>query len=193
METLLNRYRNLTVLLLVILAQLVLLAYQVKNNSDVRLIRVWAVTAVTPLARTLEGVRSGTVGFLQNYFVLRDTRRRNERLRTELGQLKLENQFLQDRALHRRPRQGAGRVPSSRRLEDDRRAHDRQRHRRFRRSCSSTADRQRASRRAWRWSRPTASWAKCWRRIPPPRRCCWSPIRPSPPASSRRRIMCTES
>ena len=57
METLLSRYRNVTVLLLVIFAQLILLAYQVKNDSDVRLIRVWAVTAVMPLASTLEGAR----------------------------------------------------------------------------------------------------------------------------------------
>jgi rod shape-determining protein MreC len=94
METLLSRYRNVTVLLLVIFAQLILLAYQVKNDSDVRLIRVWAVTAVTPLARTLEGARGGTFGFLQNYVVLRDTRAENQKMRTELGKLKLENQFL---------------------------------------------------------------------------------------------------
>ena len=94
METLLSRYRNITVLLLVIFAQLILLAYQVKNDSDVRLIRVWAVTAVTPLARTLEGARGGTTGFVQNYIVLRDTRSENQKLRTELGKLKLENQFL---------------------------------------------------------------------------------------------------
>ena len=94
METLLSRYRNVTVLLLVICAQLILLAYQVKNDSDVRLIRVWSVTAVTPLARTLEGARGGTTGFLQNYVVLRDTRAENQKLRTELGKLKLENQFL---------------------------------------------------------------------------------------------------
>jgi len=94
METLLSRYRNVTVLLLVIFAQLILLAYQVKNDSDVRLIRVWAVTAVTPLARTLEGARGGTTGFLQNYVVLRDTRSENQKLRSELGKLKLENQFL---------------------------------------------------------------------------------------------------
>src|SRR5579864_5857626 len=94
MDTLLSRYRNITVLLLVIFAQLVLLAYQVKNDSDVRLIRVWAVTAVTPLARTLEGARGGTTGFLQNYVVLRDTRAENQKMRTELGKLKLENQFL---------------------------------------------------------------------------------------------------
>jgi rod shape-determining protein MreC len=94
METLLSRYRNVTVLLLVIFAQLILLAYQVKNDSDVRLIRVWAVTAVTPLARALEDARGGTTGFLQNYVVLRDTRAENQKLRTDLGKLKLENQFL---------------------------------------------------------------------------------------------------
>jgi len=94
METLLTRYRNITVLLLVIFAQLVLLAYQVKNGSDVRLIRVWAVTAVTPLARVIEGARGGTQGFLQNYVFLRDSRAENERMRSELGRLKLENQFL---------------------------------------------------------------------------------------------------
>jgi rod shape-determining protein MreC len=94
MDTLLNRYRNITVLLLVIFAQLVLLAYQVKNDSDVRLIRVWAVTAVTPLARAIEGVRGGTDGFLQNYVVLHDTRAENEQLHRELGRLKLENQAL---------------------------------------------------------------------------------------------------
>ena len=54
MDGFLGRYRNLSVLVIVIMAQLVLLAVQVKNNQDVRLIRVWAVTAITPLARVLE-------------------------------------------------------------------------------------------------------------------------------------------
>ena len=94
MDTLLNRYRNITVLLLVIFAQLILLAYQVKNDKDVRLIRLAAVTAVTPLARAIETVRGGTDGFLQNYVLLRDARSENGRMRSELGKLKLENQFL---------------------------------------------------------------------------------------------------
>jgi len=94
MATLLNRYRNITVLLLVIFAQLILLAYQVKNDKDVRLIRLAAVTAVTPLARAIETVRGGTDGFLQNYILLRDARSENGRMRSELGKLKLENQFL---------------------------------------------------------------------------------------------------
>ena len=54
MENFFNRYRNPTVLLLIIFAQLVLLALQVKNDQDVRIIRVWTVSAVTPFARVVE-------------------------------------------------------------------------------------------------------------------------------------------
>lgn len=91
---LLSRYRNLSVLLALIFGQLLLLAYQVKSNEDVRLIRVWAVTAVTPLARLLEGVRSGVTGFFKSYLLLHNAVEENQRLRAELGKLKLENQFL---------------------------------------------------------------------------------------------------
>jgi len=50
METLLSRYRNITVLLLVIFAQLVLLAYQVKNDSDVRVQKIiWSENVFTDL------------------------------------------------------------------------------------------------------------------------------------------------
>jgi rod shape-determining protein MreC len=94
MEALLSRYRNVTVLLLVIVAQLLLLAFQVKSNQDVRLIRIWSVTAITPFARILEGGRSNTFGFFKDYVFLRDVRQENQALRTELGKLKLENQFL---------------------------------------------------------------------------------------------------
>src|SRR5260370_171234 len=94
MEILLHRYRNLTVLLVAILAQLVLLAYQVKSNGEVRLIRVWAVSAVTPLARVIETSRSGTVRFFRDYFVLLDVRDENQRMKTDLDRIKMENQYL---------------------------------------------------------------------------------------------------
>lgn len=94
MDLILNRYRNLTALVAAILVQLVLLAYQVKSNTEVRLIRVWAVTAVTPLARLLEGGRSGSVNFLKDYFVLLDVREQNKRLQTDLNRVQLENQVL---------------------------------------------------------------------------------------------------
>src|SRR5271166_4842077 len=95
MEFLLNRYRNLTVLLLTILAQLVLLAYQVKSNQEVRLIRVWAVTAVTPLARVIESARSSLAHFFSDYFVLLNVREENRRMKAELDRIKMDNQYLQ--------------------------------------------------------------------------------------------------
>ncbi len=94
MEFILNRYRNLTVLLVVIVAQLLLIAYQVKTSKDVPLIRVWAVTTVTPIERLLEVVRRNTWVFVEDYFVLIHTRTDNEKLRNELGRVKLENHYL---------------------------------------------------------------------------------------------------
>lgn len=90
----LNRYRNLSVLLVAILAQLLLLAYQIHSSQDVRLIRVWAVGAVTPLARALDATRSGTSGFFHNYFGLVGVEKENRDLRAERDRLQMENQFL---------------------------------------------------------------------------------------------------
>jgi rod shape-determining protein MreC len=156
MDSLLNRYRNVTVLVLVIMAQLVLLAYQVKTGNDVRLIRVWAVTAVTPLARALESVRSGVTTFAGSYLTLRDTREQNREMRTELGRLKMENQFLRtelstaDRAQalsvfqsHTQSRTLAARVIG---IGAGAGAH--------------AGVRLRVWKKAWRWSPPTASWVK---------------------------------
>ncbi len=91
MEALLSRFRNLTVLLVVVLAQLLCLAYQVKTERDERLIRVWAVTAVTPMAGIVEAVRRNTIGFLQDYFILLDVREQNRKLRTDNDRLRMEN------------------------------------------------------------------------------------------------------
>ena len=94
MELLLSRYRNLTVLVVAIFAQLALLAYQIKSNQEVRLIRVWAVSAVTPMARLLEGTRSGLSHFFGDYFLLRSVREENNRLKAENNRVKMENQYL---------------------------------------------------------------------------------------------------
>ncbi|HLJ46030.1 MAG TPA: rod shape-determining protein MreC [Bryobacteraceae bacterium] len=94
MEFLLNRYRNITVLLVVLFAQLVLLAYQVKTNKDVPLIRVWAVSTVTPVEQGLEFVRRHTIGVVWDYFVLIHVKEKNDQLQHQLDQLKLENHFL---------------------------------------------------------------------------------------------------
>ncbi len=92
MDLLLYRYRHLTVLLVVIVAQLGLLAFQVRNNQDVRLIRVWAVGAVTPFARVLEAGRSGASNFVDDYLLLLNVRQENEQLQKTLASAQLENQ-----------------------------------------------------------------------------------------------------
>jgi rod shape-determining protein MreC len=94
MDFFLSRYRHLTVLLVVITAQLLLIAYQVKTSKDIPLIRVWAVTAVTPVEQGLEFVRRYTWGFVEDYFVLLGVRSQNDKLRNENGQLKIENNYL---------------------------------------------------------------------------------------------------
>ena len=94
MDVLLHRYRNLMALLVAIVAQLALLAYQVKSDGEVRLIRVWAVSAVTPLARMIEAGRGSAVHFFRDYFVLLDVREDNQRLKADLDRVKMENQYL---------------------------------------------------------------------------------------------------
>lgn len=93
MEALLNRYRTLTVLLVVVVAQLLYLAYQVKTARDERLIRVWAVTAVTPMAGVVEALRQNTIGFLQDYFILLDVRDQNRKLKADNDVLRMENVY----------------------------------------------------------------------------------------------------
>lgn len=93
METLLSRYRNLTVLLVVVLAQLVGVAYQVKTNRDDRLIRIWAVTAVTSISGIVEALRHNTIGFLEDYFILLDVRDQNRKLKADNDKLRMENVY----------------------------------------------------------------------------------------------------
>ncbi len=94
MEFLLNRYRNLAVLLAAILAQLALLAYQVKSNQDVRLIRVWAVGAVTPLARVIEAGRSGRLPLLPQLLRAAGRARGKQAPQSRAGPAEMENQYL---------------------------------------------------------------------------------------------------
>ncbi len=94
MDSLLNRYRSIVLLLVVLGAQLIFLAYQVKTDNDVRVIRVWAVTVITPIAQMAEATRGAVSGVFHNYFDLRNTRDENRQMHAQLDKLKLENQFL---------------------------------------------------------------------------------------------------
>jgi rod shape-determining protein MreC len=96
MDAIFNRYRSyrsLIVLVVVIVVQVLYLAYQVRTGRDERLIRVWAVSAVTPMAGVVEAVRHNTIGFLKDYFLLLDVREQNRNLKRDNDQLRMENVF----------------------------------------------------------------------------------------------------
>ena len=95
MDGLFSRYRNLSVLLLLLAGQLILLAWQIKSNGDTRLIRVWAVTAVTPMARGMEATRDGAGGFLARWFMSGKLERDNAQLKRWTAQLQIRNELLQ--------------------------------------------------------------------------------------------------
>ena len=118
MESFLNRYRSITVLLLVILAQLVLVAVQVKNDQDVRMIRVWTVTAVTPVARIVEALRGGSSGLHPQLHPAARRARGKPPASGRSGPPQAGQHLSEERARHGGPRQGAGRVSVAHALQD---------------------------------------------------------------------------
>ena len=94
MDSILNRYRNITVLVMVLAAQLFLLAYQVRSRQDVQTVRSWALSGFIPLSRMADAVRSNTFGVVSNYADLLRVKDENVQVKRALDQLKLENQFL---------------------------------------------------------------------------------------------------
>ena len=93
-----SRHKSLVLLAGVILLQVLLLAVQIKRDSQGRLIRSWTVGAVSPFER------AGSYGFgwfrdlWRNYFALRGTRKDNEELRRENDAMKLQIARLQGKA-----------------------------------------------------------------------------------------------
>jgi|SRR5438552_955590 rod shape-determining protein MreC len=93
-----SRHKSLVLLAGVILAQLLLLAVQIKRDSQGRLIRVWTVGAVSPFQRAGASGIGGIRGVWNHYFALQNASRENERLRGENDTLKLQINQLQSRA-----------------------------------------------------------------------------------------------
>jgi rod shape-determining protein MreC len=84
-----SRHKSLSLLAVVLLAQLLLLAVQIKRDSHGRLIRVWAITAVSPFERSGAWGFDKVRGVWRHYFALQATSRENEALRVENDALKL--------------------------------------------------------------------------------------------------------
>jgi rod shape-determining protein MreC len=106
MDNFLSRYRNVSILVAILFAQVVGLAVQVRRSSDsesTRLIRVWAVGAVTPFEKAIVWAQSSSSYTWHNYFYLRGVRQENRDLKYEIQRLQLEQVRLsQDAAQARR-------------------------------------------------------------------------------------------
>ena len=106
MESFFARYRNIVVLLAILLAQIIGLAIQVRRTSDgrsrldagdssgVRLIRYWAQALVSPPERLIHSSKLGTANLWQNYLDLRNVRQQNQDLQKTIDRLRLEQAAL---------------------------------------------------------------------------------------------------
>ncbi len=80
------------------MAQLLLLAFQIKREHDVRLIRYWAEAVVTPFERGGTWSLSKLGGVWSGYVALRGAKAENVRLHSQLAQLELRNRELASQA-----------------------------------------------------------------------------------------------
>jgi len=101
MENLISRYRNVTILVVVLFAQVLGLAMQVRRSTQdesTRLIRVWAVDAVTPLEKGIVWFQRGVSNLWHNYFYLRGVRQENRDLKLQIERLRIEQVRLNEDA-----------------------------------------------------------------------------------------------
>src|SRR5579859_3255052 len=105
MESVLGRYRNLIILMGVLFLQVLGLAMQVKRGNEVedtRLIRIWAVGALTPFERGLVSIQSSAGNLWHNYFYLRGVRAENRQLKEQIEQMRLQQVRLSEDAAQAR-------------------------------------------------------------------------------------------
>lgn len=107
MESFFIRFKNVLVLVAVLLVQTIGLAIQVRrpvvsgapDGSKVTLLRTWVVAAVTPIERFLHGIGYNVRFGWSNYVDLRNTRQQNHELKDEIARLRLEQAELAEDAL----------------------------------------------------------------------------------------------
>jgi rod shape-determining protein MreC len=101
METLISRYRNVTILAVMLFLQVLGLAVQVKRGGggeSTRLIRSWTVGAIAPLEKAIIWAQGGSGNLWNNYVYLRGVRQENRDLKFEIERLRLEQVRLSDDA-----------------------------------------------------------------------------------------------
>jgi rod shape-determining protein MreC len=107
MESFFTRFKNVLVLVAILLAQTIGLAIQVRrpvepgapDGSNVTLLRYWTVSAVTPLERFFHGFGYNLRHGWSNYIDLRHTRQQNHDLQEQIARLRLEQAALSEDAI----------------------------------------------------------------------------------------------
>ena len=106
MESVFVRYRNILVLLAILLAQIIGLAVQVRrtggghnsidtgDGAGVRLIRLWANAVVSPPEELIHSSKLGVEHLWQNYIDLHNVRQQNQDLQKTIDRLRLEQAAL---------------------------------------------------------------------------------------------------
>ncbi len=93
-----SRHKSVVLLAGVIILQVVLLAVQIKRDSQGRLLRVWTVGAVSPFQRAGAKGIGNIRGTWSHYFALQNTSRENEQLRRQNDELKMQVNQLRSKA-----------------------------------------------------------------------------------------------
>lgn len=101
MDTFLVRYKNLIVLVAILFAQIIGLAVQVRRptqGGDTRLLRLWAISAVTPIEKAVVHSQQWVYDTWNTYAYLRGVRRENRQLRAEIERMKVDDARLSEDA-----------------------------------------------------------------------------------------------
>jgi len=104
-ENFFSRYRNASLLVLLLVAQVVGLGVQVRRRTEAggtRLVRFWVVSAITPLERALVGANQGVRSVWRNYLYLRGVRQENRDLKAQIERLRIEQVRLSEDAAQAR-------------------------------------------------------------------------------------------
>jgi rod shape-determining protein MreC len=107
MESFFTRFKNVLVLVAILLAQTIGLAVQVRrpvepgapDGASVTLIRYWAVSTVSPFERFFHALGYNLRHGWSNYIDLRHTRQQNYDLQQEIARLRLEQAALSEDAI----------------------------------------------------------------------------------------------
>ncbi|MEO8737876.1 MAG: rod shape-determining protein MreC [Edaphobacter sp.] len=98
MESFFTRFKNVLVLVAILLAQTIGLAIQVRrpvesgtpDSHEVTLMRYWVVAAVSPFERFFHGIGYNTRNAWSNYVNLRHVRQQNQDLQQQITRLRIE-------------------------------------------------------------------------------------------------------